>query len=179
MRHISTKSNLMVADVELRFADVYQKPYFAKEYFEEIRKANLLLIPSENIREGLEPVYPEWTSDFLYYLRENAGEGVVIDIAVDDEHYRKLVLHSSFVALATMLIREEVLEQTARLTVGFLQDYAKKNHRQTEEMDTFVNIIVEGDKTCRKIMFSGRVSELKNALDMAIRQEFRGVKNEE
>lgn len=174
MRHISTKSNIMVADVELRFADVYQKPYFSTVHAEEIKKANLLVLPSENIREGLEPVFPELTSDFLRYLRTHAGEEVRVDIAVDDEHYKKLVLHASFVALATLLIREEILEQTAKLVVGFLQETAKKNHRYEEEMDTFVNIIVEGQETCRKIMFSGRVSELKDALDAAIAQGFRG-----
>lgn len=175
MRHISTKSNIMVADVELRFADVYQKPYFATEYFEEIKKANLLLLPSENIREGLEPVYPELSSDFFRYLKSHAPQEVVVDIAVDDEHYRKLVLHASPVALATMLIREEILEQTAELVVGFLKEVAQQNHRYEEEMDTFVNIIVEGNETCKKIMFSGRVSELKDALDAAIEQGFREV----
>lgn len=174
MRHISTKSNIMVADVELRFADVYQKPYFAVEYMEEIQKANLLLLPSENIREGLEPVFPELTSDFLRYLREHAGDDVTVDIAVDDEHYRKLVLYSSAVALATVLIREEILEQTVELVVGFLKEIAEKNHRSEEEMDTFVNIIVEGAGTCRKIMFQGRVSELKASLDNAVLQGFKG-----
>lgn len=174
MQHISTKSNIMVADVELRFADVYEKPYFAVEYAEEIKKANLLVLPSENIREGLGPVFPEMTSEFLRYLKANAGEGVVVDIAVDDEHYQKLVMHSWPVALATLLVKDEILEKTADLVVGFLKDTAKKNNRYEYEMDTFVNIIVEGEENCRKIMYSGRISELKEALDLAIAQVFRG-----
>ncbi len=164
----------MVADVELRFADVYEKPYFATEYFEEIKKANLLVLPSENIRENVGPVFPELTSDFLRYLRTHAGEGVIVDIAVDDAHYQKLVMHSWPVALATLLIREEILEQTTKLVVGFLKEVAKKNNRYENEMDAFVNIIVEGEETCRKIMFSGRVSELEEALEKAIEQGFRG-----
>ena len=172
MRHISTKSNIMVADVELRFADVFQKPYFASNYAEEIRKANLLLLPSENIRENLEPVFPEYTTDFLWYLRENAGENITVDIAVDDENFHTLLLYSSFVALSTLLIREEILSETADLVVGFLHEMAVRNHRSEEEMDTFVNIIVESDVNCRKIMFSGRVSELKGALEQTMSQVF-------
>lgn len=178
MRHISTKSNIMVASVDFHFEDVYQKPYFAKEYLEEIKKANLLLLPSENIREGLEPVFPELTSDFLRYLKEHASEEVRVDIAVDDEHYRKLVLHSAPAALATIIIREDILEQTANLVIGFLKKTAEKYHRFEEEMDTFVNVFVDGTESCRKIMFSGRVSECKGSLDMAIGQVFRGEKIE-
>ncbi|MBQ0001408.1 MAG: hypothetical protein KBT01_07735 [Clostridiales bacterium] len=174
MRHISTKSNIMVAEVPTGFADIYEKPYFAVEYQEEIKKANLLLIPSENIREGMEPVFPEFTSDFLRYLRANAGEGVVVDIAVDDANYRRLVLHSSPVALATMVVRDKILEQCADLVVGFLKEMADGNQRYEDEMDTYVNIIVEGEDFIRKIMFTGRVSECREALDLAIQEVFRG-----
>lgn len=174
MRHSSTKSNIMVAEVALGFAEIYQKPYFAVQYLEEIRKANLLLIPSENIRENLEPVFPEFTSDFLRYLRAHAPETVITDIAVDDDNFHKLLLHSAPVALPTILIRDEILEETCDLAVGFLHDLAIKNNRFEDEMNTFVNIIVESEVSCKKIMFSGRVSELRDALDAAITQVFRG-----
>ncbi len=164
----------MVADVELRFADVYQKPYFSQTYAEEVKKANLLILPSEQIREGLEPVFPEITSDFFRYLKASAPEGVIVDIAVDDENFRKLAMHSSPVALATLLIREEILEETVLLVTGFLSFIAEKNLRYEDEMDTFVNIIVESDTRCRKIMFSGRVSECKDALNNAVKKVFKG-----
>lgn len=172
MQHISTKSNIMVAVVELSFEEIYQKPYFAVQYMEEIRRANLLLIPSENIREGLEPVFPEFSSDFLRYLRTNAGEGVYPDIAVDDEHYHRLNLHSYAVPLPTMMVREEILEQTMDLCVGYLNDLAGKYNRHTDEMDTFVNIIAQKGTLCRKVMFRGRVSELREAFDAALKQVF-------
>lgn len=178
MRHSSTKSNIMVVDVALTFEEVYKKPYFATAYGEEIKKANVLIIPSENIREGLEPVFPELTSDFLRFLRKNAKENMKVDIAVDDEHFHKLVLYSPSVALATLLIREEVLEDTTKLVSGFLKAVAKKNNRPLDELDAFVNIIVEGEDLCRKIMFTGRVSELDQAFLDAVKQGFSGGNDE-
>ncbi len=174
MRHISNKSTIMVTDALLHFEDVYQKPYFASQYLDEIKNANLLLIPSENIRENMEPIFPELTSDLFRYLKNHAQENVKVDIAVDDEHYHKLILHASPVALATILIREDILKETADLIVGFLNETAAKNHRETSEMDCFVNIIVDkaGEYFCKKIMFSGRVSELENALNISITKTF-------
>ncbi len=125
----------MLVDALLRFEDVYQKPYFAVQYMDEIKKANLLLIPSENIRENMGPVFPELSSDFFRYLKKYAPDHINVDIAVDDDHYHKLVLHSPAVALPTILIREDILTDTSALVVGFLHDLAAKNHRNTKEME--------------------------------------------
>ena len=174
MQHISTKSSIMAANMDIHFEDIYQLSYYTEAYQEKIQKANLLLLPSENIRENLGPVFPEFTSDFFRYLQNHASPNVIVDIASDEEHYHQLLLHSSFTALPTLMIRDEILEETAGLVVGFLEELAEKNHRNTEEMDTFVNIFVDGQPVSKKIMFSGRVSELKDALNTTITKVFRG-----
>lgn len=168
MQHSATKPNIMVAEVILPFEAVYKKPYFAFEYQDEIRKANLLLIPSENIREGLEPVFPEMTFEFLTYLRENAGKDTVVDIAVSDDKFYKMVLHTSMVPLPTMLVRPSVLKDTACLVDGFLKELASQYHREENELDTVINIIVDDGRTCQKIMYRGRIQDVKEQLDQAI-----------
>ena len=59
-----------VVDTELGFAAIYNKEYMPKEYEEEIRSANILLIPNENFRDKQGLFFPECTDEFLEFMKE-------------------------------------------------------------------------------------------------------------
>ena len=54
-----------VVDTELGFDAIYSKEYMPKEYEEEIRSANILLIPNENFRDKQGLFFPECTDEFV------------------------------------------------------------------------------------------------------------------
>ena len=66
MKHESDIEKMIdVIDTELSFESVYKKEYMPKEYEDEIKSANVLLIPNENFRGKQGLFFPPFCSHFL------------------------------------------------------------------------------------------------------------------
>lgn len=71
MKHESDIEKMIdVVDTELGFEAIYNKEYMPKEYEEEIRSANILLIPNEGFRDKQGLFFPECTDEFLEFMKE-------------------------------------------------------------------------------------------------------------
>ena len=51
MKHEIFDTVLNVTDSNVTFEKIYKKEYVPMEYLDEIKKANLLIIPNENFRD--------------------------------------------------------------------------------------------------------------------------------
>ena len=83
--------------------------------------AKIVLVPHENFGEQVLPVFPDNTTELFRSLREQAPEGITVEIAVEDKDYREVALHSELVRLATILVQWIV----APVAVGLLVEYLK------------------------------------------------------
>ena len=71
MKHESDIEKMIdVIDTELSFESVYKKEYMPKEYEDEIKSANVLLIPNENFRGKQGLFFPECTDELLDFMKE-------------------------------------------------------------------------------------------------------------
>lgn len=169
MRHEIFDTVLTVSDSEITFEKVYSKPYIPTEYVEDIKKANLLIIPNEGFRDEGDVLFPETTRDFFEFLKERSSGEIVADIAISDGNFQCIELHSAVIEVATIIVQWVVFPIATNIIAAFLYDLIKKYHREPEDTSARVQIITEetATKKSKKIVYEGPVSGIKDALDQA------------
>ena len=162
-----------IDDTDISFEAMYRKEYIPKEYMEDIQKANLLIIPNENFRGKGNLLFPETTPEFLELLREGNNE-IVADIAIGDENFQRIELHSAVIEVATFIVEILVLPVAINMISSFLYDQVKKHRRNADDTTANVQIIVEETKRkkTKKIVYKGPVSELKDTLNETYKDLF-------
>lgn len=171
MLHESDANLFEISESDLTFEKVYNKPFFPKQYAEELKQANVLLIPFENARDGVEVSFPETTTEFLQFLREQSNTRIVPDIAIDDEHYQKLELHSAVITIATCIVKNIVWPIVASIIAAFIYDEVKKHHRSADEMTAQLEIYVEEDGKTKKINYEGPADKVADVLKTPVFEE--------
>ncbi len=136
MKHESDIEKMIdVIDTELNFESVYKKAYVPKEYEDEIKSANVLLIPNENFRGKQGLFFPECTDELLDFMKEQENEKVKVDICISDEDFEKLELHADIVYIATMIVQWAVLPIATSIIAAYLYDKLNKLNKSPKETD--------------------------------------------
>lgn len=174
MRHEIFNKTIKVSDTDITFEHIYEKNYVPSEYMDDIKKANLLIIPNEDFRNEGDVLFPETTRELFDYIRDTSGDQIIADIAISDEDFQRIELHSAVIEVATILVKWIVLPIATSMIASFLFDLVKKYHRKPEETSTRVQIITEetAKKKSKKITYEGPVSGVKDALDQAVKDLF-------
>ena len=147
MKHevFGTLSN--VAETDITFDEIYKKRYVPSEYIDEIKKANLLIIPDEKYRDEDVLLFPETTREFFDFVKDVSGEGIIADIASSDEDFQRIELHSSVIEVAKIIVDYAVLPIVTGIVSAFLYDLIKEYRKKPEETSAKVEIIAEETKT--------------------------------
>ena len=174
MQHEIFEPSLEIKDTDITFNEVYNKPYILEDDIEQIKKANCLILPYEGFRDKEVVWFPESTTELFNYLRKNNDDKIVSDIAISDEEFQKIELHSAAITLATILVEYVILPIAVSLISNFIYDLVKKMRRKNEDTTAEINIIVEEkkNKKTKKITYKGPVSEAKETLDSIINDLF-------
>lgn len=176
MKHEISKETLSVKDCPETFETIYEKEYFPREILDEIKLANVLFIPDYVKRADKNAyVFPECTYEFLEYVKENSSDILKPDVAVSDDSFKKIEMHSATITIATFVVKKIVLALMINLVSNYLYDQAKKMHRDKNEVSTRVNIIAteEAEKKSKIICYEGPVSGVEEALNLAAKDIFK------
>ncbi len=173
MQHEIDNKILKVEDCAETFETIYEKDFFPKKLLSEIKEANVLLIP-DYVKRNEGYVFPELTQEFLEYLKDNASNNIRPDIAIDDEDFKKLELHSATITVVTFIVKDVVFPIMIGIVTNFLYDQVKKMHREKKDVSAKVNIITteETGKKSKMISYDGPVSGVEDALNIAARDIF-------
>lgn len=174
MKHEIFDTDLNVSDTDITFEEIYRKPYVPMEYIDDIKKANLLIIPNEGFRDEGDLLFPETTREFFEFLKEKASDEIVADIAISDDDFQRIELHSAVIEVAKIIVQWAVLPIATSMIAAFLYDLVQKYHRKPEDTSAKVQIITEETETkkSKKITYEGPVSGIKDALDQATKELF-------
>lgn len=174
MQHEIFEPSLEIKDTNITFNEVYKKTYISEIDIEHVKKANCLIIPNESFRDQEIIWFPETTIELFNYLKENNSDKIVSDIAVSDDEFKKIELHSATITLATILVEYVVLPISISLLANFIYDLVKKMRRKNEDTTAEINIVVEEKKhkKTKKITYKGPVSEAKETLDTVVKDLF-------
>lgn len=174
MKHEIFDTTLNVSDTDITFEEIYSKPYIPMEYIDDIKKANLLIIPNEGFRNEGDLLFPETTREFFEFLKEKSSDEIVVDIAISDDDFQRIELHSAVIEVAKIIVQWGVLPIATSMLAAFLYDLVKKYHRKPEETAAKVEIITEetSTKKSKRITYEGPVSGIKDALTQATKELF-------
>ena len=164
MKHESFNTKLEALDTDITFEKIYEKEYIPPEYLNDIKEANFLIIPNEEFRDEKGTFFPETTRQFFEYIKESSEKDIIAYIAISDDDFQQLELHSAVVDVATIIVKDIVLPIAINLISSFLYDLIKNYHRAPNETSAKVRIITEETKTKKSkiITYEGPVSGVKD-----------------
>lgn len=171
MLHESDVNLFEISESNLTFEEIYKKPFFPNQYEQELKKANVLLIPFENARIGSGIAFPETTTEFSQFLKEQNDKELISDIVIDDEHYQKLELHSAVITMATCIVKAAVWPIFTSIIAAYIYDEVKKYHRTPNEMTAKLDVYVEKDGKTKRISYEGPASKVEDVLKTPVFEE--------
>ena len=162
MEHECFIQKKSLGESDLSFDKVYRKIWFPNEVAEEVKKANFLIIPSDYTSNGMDVVFPETTTEFFEYIRQQSNEEIRCDIAISDDNYRKIEKHSALIEVATVIVSSGILPIAINLISSFLYDLVSRYRRIPEKTAAKVTIFAEETRIKKtvKIEYEGPVSGL-------------------
>lgn len=125
MTHEINYKKVQIIDSDLTFEKIYEKKYIPSEYLDEIKKANLLIVPNENFRKKGDVLFPETTREFFEYIQDHPNDEIVADIAISDDNFQRIELHSAVIEVATIIVNVVVLPVAINMISNYLYDLIK------------------------------------------------------
>lgn len=166
MEHESNEiSNLKIIDYTEGFEEIYQKPYIPEEFINDIKEANVLLVPSESFRDKKGLFFPEYTEEFFRYLKEKKDDNLKVDIAVSDEDFNQLELHADVVNIPNLIIMSGFLPIVTSIIASYLYDKLKHEDKSPKDINTNVDMIVEEDGNKKRVIYKGSIENFPKAME--------------
>lgn len=142
------------------------RPYVTEKLREQLRRANVLVVPSEGYADREEIVYfPAGTVEVVRFLKESGAENLVVDVCIEDEAYREVAQHADLLTIAGLVVTLFV----APLTVELLAAYIVQRIGQRKTIVRSV-VTVHDELKGRSISFSyeGPAEEYREVMMKAI-----------
>ena len=78
---------LKITDAAENFRTWLEKSYIDIELKNELSNASILIVPFENLRDSIGPVFPTGTDYLLQYFQKRLPQEISIDICISDSDY--------------------------------------------------------------------------------------------
>ena len=175
MNHESFKKEIKIEDSKVTFDGIYNKCWFPHDVFDEVKKANVLIVPTDYNTDDMNVVFPETTPDFLDYLRQTSSENVICDIAISDDNFRRMEKHSALIELATVLVDVTIVPIVINMISSYLYDLVSRYRRTPKDTSAKIKILAEETETKRtvEIKYEGPVNEAKEVMETALKNTFK------
>lgn len=167
MKPTSENVNITITDCTVSFDSVYSASTTPQEYIEEIKQANVLFLPDENRYDEDGVHFPETASEMFQYFRDKATGNMNVNIAISDTEFQMLEKHADIIEIVKLIVDSTVFNIVIGLITNFIYDKLKKEHKNPDEVNAKLEIIVEDRKakTSKKISYEGPSSEIQNVLN--------------
>ena len=156
------KPRLGIEQTDDTFESWIHRSSISKATQEELKKANFLIIPSENLRDYPTPVFARETERLLRFMKDNAKGGLVANVCSDDETYEEYQHNDSMLTLGGILLKEAAVAVGAEL----LKEYINGRIQENRDKDPIVEVslFVEENGRSTRFTYKGPASELENTL---------------
>ena len=158
-------SAIEVKESTTTFETVYNSDYAPND--PSLKAANLVLIPYHNYRPDIEYCFGEYSEEFLRYVREKGSEEIRPDIAITDEQYQSMEMHSLLIDIGIFIATNVILSLAVNILSNYVYDKVKSMHEKKENVSVRVEIITQdANGNSKSIKYDGPVSgfdAVKNA----------------
>lgn len=130
MKHeIDKLDDVLITDSSENFDTWINRKYISEELKNILRKANILLVPTEGFRSRNIPVFPVKSEELLTYMKNTLPSDCKVDICIRDQDYKELALHADSVILANLVVTALV----APILVNIVGEYIKQKILKYDE----------------------------------------------
>ena len=136
--------------------------YISKSLKRELKKANVLIVPTEGFRDESIIAFPVKTDELFRFMTKRAPEGVIVDLCIEDDDYKELGLHGADIWLGTFFIKNVVLPIFCSIVAAYIYDKAKENKVSKVSLKF---IVEKKDGTTTSVSYDGKVENLEKAMD--------------
>ncbi len=151
-----------ISKTDCSFEKMYKKEYLSKNIIDDIKKANVLLIPNEKYTDY--PVFPERTNEFFDYLKSNINnKDVIVDICIDDDNYKTLEMHDAVLILTSIILQEPFYSIIVNIISNYVYDLMKITGNKSMEMK--VDITIERNGESREVHYEGPANSFNKAMN--------------
>lgn len=153
-----TNSNeVTIKNSDIKFSDLLDSLDPQKPHYEEISKADILILPNDSFRDYKSPLFSEDTESFFTFMKELAdNNGVKAEIYMQDENYQEIELHSDEVRLPILIFQYVALPFVINMVSGYINDLMKNRNKG---INFKLQSIVQKDSISKKIDYSGSVED--------------------
>lgn len=142
---------------DLTFESIYESEFVPDD--PAIREANLLLVPYHNYHPKVEYCFGEYSEEFLRYVKEHNDGKIKADIAISDEKYQRLEIHSLLLDVGIIIVQNALLTIAFNLLSSYIYDKIKSIHEKKENVNIRVEIVSQStDGSSRSIKYEGPAS---------------------
>ncbi len=130
------------------------RPFVSEELRRDLKNANLLIVPTEGVRDRDDLNFPNGTEDLLSYLKDTAQDGVVPDICIEDKDFKALALHDATIIIGTFVVTALM----APIAVSLISKYLERKiglDKAEETKVKFKMTVVESDGSSKKLSYDG------------------------
>jgi len=160
-----TEPALEILPSDLSLSVLSAKSYIDQSRESQIRHADIVLLPEENIQGTSIFAFPDGSSEVFRFLRENAIPDVQVEIAVADKDYTELARHFDFIVLPLLLLTYVV----APTAVGLLVEYLKKvTMGHEDETVVHSSLIISDASGTKELRYEGPAKDYARVVLPAI-----------
>lgn len=165
---LSSDELLTVEESDYTFDYWLNKPYIGNELKENLKKANLLLVPFENFRNNPEPVFMAGSDSLLEFLLKNKTPELHPDICIEDQNYRELRLHDITIVLGAFVVTSIAAPVLADLISEYLKRLIFKEKDESKIIVDFEMHINEPGKVTKRIRYKGPEKSFKEVIGKSL-----------
>lgn len=131
------------------------RPSLDEKTRENLRAANILIVPEGEDYEGKGAYFPEGTEDFYRFLRD---QGVNVEVAAQDENFQELARHFDL-----KIMGEFVLEYVlAPLFVNMVWSYCQSRVLNAQKSAIKIGLTIQkADGSAKRLAYEGPLDEFE------------------
>jgi len=164
MKHeIDKLDDVVITDSSENFDTWINREYISEELKNNLRKASILLVPTEGFRERDIPVFPVKSEELFTYIKNRLPSDFKVDICIRDEDYKELALHADSVILADIVVTTIVFP----ILVNIIGEYIKQKilkYREKRRVRVSLTVVDERGKS-KNLTYEGNVEDFGGIME--------------
>jgi hypothetical protein len=146
------------------------QPYLSGDVRKNLANAKVILVPEEGFRDRDVRVFPVGTEEFFNELREKLPDDLLLEIAIKDDDYKEVALHSAVLILGGLVVTGVTLVVLPVL-VNVVSEYVNRRlYSDKDRAEAIVRwelTVVDGSRAA-KISNEGPAIDFQSEMERAI-----------